>query len=134
MPDKLSPKARALLARPVFADLATLSADGTPQVTPVWIDIEGDKLVVNTARGRVKANNAERRPHVAVSVLDPDDPYTGGLVVRGRVTEITPDGADEHIDGLAKKYLNQDTYPLRQPGEVRVKLRITPDRIVTQPN
>jgi PPOX class probable F420-dependent enzyme len=126
----LSTKARALIQRPVLANVATVDADGTPQVTPVWIDLDGDDLRFNTARGRVKVTNLERNPHVAISIVDPDDSYNV-VVVRGTV-EGTEDGADAHIDSLAKKYLNVDSYPMRQPGEVRVTYRVHADKVVMQ--
>ena len=131
MPDTLTNKARALLGRPVLASLATMGKDGSPQITPLWVDVDGNDILVNTARGRVKANNMERNPHVAVSVVDPDDPYNV-VAVRGTVVEVTHDGADDHIDFLAKKYLDVDTYPMRQPGEERLKVRIRTDRISMQ--
>ncbi|HEY5245254.1 MAG TPA: PPOX class F420-dependent oxidoreductase [Acidimicrobiales bacterium] len=131
MTDKLSEKARALIARPVLATLATVGSDGGPQVTPLWIDVDGDDLLVNTAQGRVKARNLERDHRVAITVLDPDDPYNV-VVARGTVIDVTTDGADEHIDHLAKKYLGVDEYPMRQPGEVRLKIRIRTDRIPMQ--
>jgi PPOX class probable F420-dependent enzyme len=126
----LSDKARALVERPIIANVATVNAAGHPQLTPVWIGIEDDQVVFNTARGRVKDRNLRRDPHVAISVVDPDDPYNV-LVVRGTV-DATEDGADAHIDSLAKKYLGLDTYPMRQPGEVRVKYRVRPDAVVMQ--
>ena len=129
----LSDEAKALLNRPVVASLATVSRDGSPQITPVWIDVDGNDIVFNTAEGRSKAINIRRDPHVALSVFDPEDPYTKVVVVRGEVTEITNEGADDHIDALAKKYMGVDKYPLRQPGEVRVKVRIAPRRVVMQP-
>jgi PPOX class probable F420-dependent enzyme len=131
MTDKLSDKARALLARPILATLATVAPDGGPQVTPLWIEVDGDDLLVNTAQGRIKARNLDRDHRVAVTVLDPDDPYNV-VVVRGTVTDVTTDGADAHIDRLAKKYLGVDEYPMRQPGEVRLKIRIRTDRIPMQ--
>ncbi|MHB8219191.1 MAG: PPOX class F420-dependent oxidoreductase [Acidimicrobiales bacterium] len=131
MPDVLSEKARQLIARPVLATLATVAPDGGPQATPLWIEVVGDDLVVNTARGRAKARNVERDDRVAVSVIDPDDPYNV-VMVRGTVVEITTDDADAHIDHLAKKYLGVDEYPMRKPGEVRLKLRIRTDRIPMQ--
>jgi PPOX class probable F420-dependent enzyme len=131
MADTLSDKARALIARPVLASLTTLGKDGSPQVTPLWIDQDGDDLLFNTAKGRVKARHMESDPRVAVSVVDPDDQYNV-VAVRGTVVDITTDGADEHIDALAKKYLGVDSYPMRQEGEVRVKVRVRTDRIAMQ--
>jgi PPOX class probable F420-dependent enzyme len=131
MPDKLSAKARELLARPVLATLATVAGDGSPQVTPLWIEVDGDDLLVNTARGRAKARNVERDHRVALSVIDPDDPYNV-VVVKGTVVDVTTEGADAHIDRLAKKYLGVDEYPMRQPGEVRLTVRIRTDRIPMQ--
>jgi PPOX class probable F420-dependent enzyme len=131
MTDKLSDKARKLIARPVLATLATVAADGAPQVTPLWIELDGDDLVVNTAQGRAKARNIERDQRVAVCVIDPDDPYNV-VVVRGTVVEVTTEGADAGIDRLAKKYMDVDEYPMRQPGEVRISVRIRTDRIVMQ--
>lgn len=132
MTDTLTDKAKALLERPVLATLATVAPDGGPQVTPLWIEVDGDDVLLNTAQGRAKARNLERDPRVALSVIDPDDPYNV-VVVRGTVTEMTTEGADEHIDRLAHKYLGVDSYPMRQPGEVRLKIRIRPDRIPMQP-
>ncbi len=132
MTDRLTDAAKALIETKAIAHLATLDAEGNPQITPLWIDHDGDDIVLNTAEGRAKARNMRRNPKVALSLTAPDDPYRV-LVVRGTVREITTDGADEHIDSLAKKYLGLDTYPMRQPGEVRLKVRIRPDRIVAQP-
>lgn len=131
MTTSLTAKARALIERPVIASVATVDPDGKPQLTPVWIDLEGDNLVFNTAKGRAKEVNLARNPVVAVSVVDPDDPYNV-VVVRGTVTG-TEDGADAHIDALAHKYLGVDTYPMRQPGEVRIKYTVHADRVVAQP-
>jgi len=131
MTDTLSEKAKALLARPVIAHLATVSPDGSPQLTPLWIETDGNDLLVNTAAGRVKANNMTHDSRVAVSLVDPDDPYNV-VVVKGTVVEVTEDGADAQIDELAKKYLGLDEYPMRRPGEVRLSIRIRPDRILMQ--
>ncbi len=131
MTTSLTAKARALIERPVIASVATVDPDGKPQLTPVWIDLEGDNLVFNTAKGRAKEVNLARNPVVAVSVVDPDDPYNV-VVVRGTVTG-TEEGADAHIDALAHKYLGVDTYPMRQPGEVRIKYTVHADRVVAQP-
>src|SRR5262245_37967627 len=108
-----------LFQKKAFANLATLMPDGSPQVTPVWVDYDGTHVLVNSARGRQKDKNLERNPAVALSILDPENPYRY-LEVRGRVIEATEQGADAHIDKMAKKYLGADTYPYRQPGEVRV--------------
>lgn len=108
-----------------FANLATTMPDGTPQVTPVWFDYKDSKIRVNTARGRVKDRNMHPGSHVALAIMDPDNPYRY-VQVRGTVTGQTEDGADPHIDSLAKKYLGQDKYPFRQPGEQRVIYEITP--------
>ncbi|WP_346536885.1 PPOX class F420-dependent oxidoreductase [Micromonospora sp. DPT] len=114
----------ALLSEPQLAHVATVEADGTPHVTPVWVDTDGEHIVFNTARGRQKYNNIERNPMVAVSVVDKADDFRT-LWVKG-TAELVTEGADEHIDRMAKKYLGQDTYPFRQPGEERVIVRITP--------
>lgn len=113
-----------------FANLATLNADGTPQVTPVWFDWDGNRLRINTARGRLKDKNLRRTPAVALSIMDPDNPYRY-VQVKGRIASVTESGADAHIDSLSKKYLGQDRYPYRKPGEVRVIFTITPDRVQT---
>jgi PPOX class probable F420-dependent enzyme len=115
-----------ILQKKAFANLATLMPDGTPQVTPVWFDYDGAHIIVNSAKGRQKDRNMKRNPTVALAILDPDNPYRY-LEIRGRVSEITEDGADSHIDKMAKKYLNLDRYPNRQPGEVRVMYKIKPE-------
>lgn len=119
---------RDLFEKPNFGHLATLMPDGSPQVTPVWVDIEGDTILFNTAEGRVKTRNLDRDGRVAISVADQHNPYRY-IQVRGRVVSRTHDGADAHIDRLAKKYLGQDRYPFRQPGEQRVIFRIQPEHV-----
>ena len=131
MADILSAKARALITRPVLASLATLNPDGSPQITPLWVDLDGDDVVFNTAQGRKKARNLERDSRVAVTVIDPDDQYNV-VAFRGTVTEVTTDGADAHIDSLAKKYLGVDTYPMRREGEVRIRVTVRTDHIAMQ--
>jgi len=116
-----------LFEKRVFAGLATLMPDGTPQVTPVWIDYDGESVVFNTAAGRQKDKNLQADGHVALMLVDPDNPYRY-LEVRGKVLERTTDGADDHINKMAKKYMNRDVYPFRQPGEVRVIYKIKPER------
>jgi PPOX class probable F420-dependent enzyme len=108
-----------------FANLATVMADGSPQVTPVWFDYTDGAIRVNTAKGRVKSRTLRAGAPVALAVMDPDNPYRY-LQIRGRVRRAVEQGADAHIDSLAKKYLGKDSYPFRQPGEVRVMYEIEP--------
>jgi PPOX class probable F420-dependent enzyme len=108
-----------------FANLATIMRDGSPQVTPVWFDYTGGMIRVNTAKGRVKARNLREGAPVALSILDPDNPYRY-VQIRGHVKRVSEQGADRHIDSLAKKYLGKDKYPWAQPGEVRVMYEIEP--------
>jgi PPOX class probable F420-dependent enzyme len=108
-----------------FASLATAMPDGSPQVTPVWFDYRDGLVRVNTAKGRVKARNMKKGAPVALAIIDPDDPYRY-LQLRGRVSRVTEQGADEHIDTLARKYLGQDKYPFAKPGEVRMMCEIEP--------
>jgi PPOX class probable F420-dependent enzyme len=117
-----------LFKKVAFAHLATLMPDGSPQVTPVWVDLDGSHIRVNSAKGRVKDKNMRRNKKVALSIVDPDNPYRH-LAVQGEVVDITEQGADTHINALAKKYLGKDQYPFRQPGEVRVIYKIRPDRV-----
>ena len=117
-----------LFSKVAFAHLATLMADGSPQVTPVWCDFDGTNVRVNSAKGRVKDKNMRRDKKVALSVQDPENPYRY-LAMSGEIAEITEEGADAHIDSLAKKYLGKDKYPFRGPGEVRVIYKIRPDRV-----
>jgi PPOX class probable F420-dependent enzyme len=113
-----------------FADIATVQPDGSPQVTPVWFDYDGGKIRVNTARGRVKDRNMSLNARVALSIVDPENPYRH-IQVRGKVAGITEEGADAHIDSLAKKYMGVDSYPYRRPGEVRVIYTIEPSSVST---
>jgi len=113
-----------LQQKKALASLATLMPDGTPQVTPVWVDYENGIVRVNTAAGRVKARNMTQGSKVALAVIDPDNPYRY-VQVRGTVSRITQDGADAHIEKLSHKYLGRD-YPFRQPGETRVIYEIVP--------
>jgi PPOX class probable F420-dependent enzyme len=115
-----------LFEKRAFAHLATLMPDGRPQVTPVWVDFDGRHVIINSAKGRVKDRNLRRDPRVALSIQDPENPYRY-LEVRGKVVEVTEEGADQHIDKMAKKYMGQDRYPGRSPGEVRVLYKIKPE-------
>ncbi len=121
---------RDLFAKKAFAHLATMMPDGSPQVTPVWCDYDGTHIRVNSAKGRVKDRNMRHNKKVALSIMDPENPYRH-LSLRGEVEEVTEQGADAHIDLLAKKYLGKEKYPYRQPGEVRVIYKIRPERFST---
>ena len=130
MPNPIPDDFRDLFEKKAFAQLATVMKDGTPQVTHVWCDFDGTHVRINTAKGRIKDKNMRRNPHVAFSIQDPDNPYRF-LSVRGEVVEINEKEADKHIDTLAKKYIGQDTYPFRRPGEVRVLYKVRPDKVHT---
>ena len=130
MPKKISEDQRDIFSKKTIVHLATLMPDGSPQSSPVWVDLDGDRIVINSAKGRVKDKNMRRDPRVALSIIDPDNPFRI-LMIRGRVTEITSRGADEHIDRMAKKYLDVDKYPFAQPGEERVLYYIETDSVAT---
>jgi PPOX class probable F420-dependent enzyme len=117
-----------LTTKTAFANIATLNADGSPQVTPTWVDYDGTHVLVNTAKARVKTKNLTRDPRIALSIADPENPYRY-LGIQGRVAEMTESGADAHIDKMAKKYMGKDTYPYRRPDEVRLILKIVPDKV-----
>ncbi len=113
-----------------FGFLATLNQDGSPQVTPVWIDTDGEFLLVNTAIGRVKERNTRRDPRVAVSIADQGDPYSW-ITVNGKVTEwIEGTQAEEHIDKLAKKYTGAKKFTKSNPKERRIIFKIKPKRVM----
>lgn len=112
-----------------FASVATVLKDGSPQVTPVWFDTAGDHIRINTATGRVKSRTLKEGGKVALSIMDPANPYRY-VQVRGKVTKVTKEGADAHIDRLAHKYMGRD-YPFRQPGEERILIEIEPESVQT---
>lgn len=120
-----------LLQGMAIAQLATVMPDGTPQQTAVWIDYDGEHLLVNTLADRLKLRNMRDRPKVSVSVLDPADPNRW-LSVRGLVTEITEGGAADHIDQLARRYLGLDGYPAHDPQRPRQLVKIQPTHITAQ--
>jgi len=122
MEDLLSDEKKA------FVYLATIMADGTPQVTPIWFNTDGEKILINSAAGRIKDRNMRARANVALCIADPANPYRY-LQIRGKVVEITTEGADEHIDALAFKYTGREKYPNRKPGEQRVTYKILPTKI-----
>lgn len=119
-----------LFEKKSFGHLATVMDDGRPQSTPVWVDYDGKHVVVNTTLDRQKYENLEREPRVSISIQDPDDPYRY-LEVRGRVAETTEDGAEQHIDALARRYLGKDRYPWRNEGEERVLVKIAPEHFTS---
>lgn len=128
--EKLSPDAVQLFKDKNLVYVATLMPDGSPQITPTWVDVdeENNTIIVNTARGRVKQKNLSRDPRVAVAVVDRNNPYNVATI-RGRVAEQTTAGADVHIDKMAKKYLGMDSYPFRNAAEERVLLKIKPEKV-----
>src|SRR5665213_1344166 len=117
-----------LLEKRAFAHLATVMPAGSPQNTPVWFDYTDGKIRVNSAKGRVKVRNMVEGAPVALSILDPDNAYRY-IQIRGRVGHVTEEGADAHIDSLAKKYLGKDKYPWAQPDQIRVIFEIEPDKV-----
>lgn len=119
-----------LTTKLTFAHLATSMKDGAPQVTPVWFSYDGNHILLNSARGRLKDRNMRARPRVALSILDPDNPYRY-LQIMGRVVEVTETGGDAHIDALAMKYLGKESYPWRAPGEMRVIYKVAIDKVQT---
>jgi PPOX class probable F420-dependent enzyme len=126
----LNDKAAKLLLGRNWGNLVDLRPDGSPHVTPVWVDYDGQHVLVNSAYGRCKVRNIQRDPRVAIDVLPSDDQQSGYVSVSG-TAELVDEGADEHIDKLAKKYLGLDEYPFRARGERRVIIRITPERVDT---
>ena len=119
-----------LFNKPAFGVLTTLMPDGSPQTQPVWVDFDNGQVWVNSALGRQKDKNMRRDPRVAVTLMDPENPYRY-LEIRGKVKEITQNGAATHIDKMAKKYLGKDKYPFAQPGEQRVLYKIKPEHVHT---
>ncbi len=124
----LSPGFQALLREPSHCQLATIMPDGSPLIAQVWVDTDGEHILINTTRDSQKVRNVRRDPRVAVNVVDPTNQWRLGNV-RGRVVDVTTEGADAHIDAMAKKNLGQDEYPFRQDGEQRVIFRLEPRKI-----
>ncbi len=124
---KLPESVQRILKDKAYGHVITHGAGGTPQVTMVWMDVDGDEVLFNTAEGRVKPANLRRDPRVVVSVQDRNDPQSY-MVFHGKA-RVTEAGADPHIDTLAKRFLGVDTYPFRRPGERRLVVRIAVDRI-----
>jgi PPOX class probable F420-dependent enzyme len=117
-----------LLQAKNFCNVSTINPDGSVLSVPVWVDVQNGRPVVNTAEGRAWPRNLERDPRVTLTVQNLENPYEY-VSIRGRVAERTHDGADAHIDALAKKYLDRDSYPFRQPDEERVIIRVEPEQV-----
>jgi PPOX class probable F420-dependent enzyme len=115
-----------------FAHVATVNPDGSPQVSPVWIGLEGDRIVFNTAKGRVKPNNIAREPRVAISLFNQENPYES-VLVQGRVVETEDDPDLAHINQFSKRYIGQDEYPFLEEGEERMVVRIEPEKVAYIP-
>ncbi len=130
MSAKIPEKFMDLFHKKAFGSLSTLMPDGSPQTNPVWVDYQNGEIWVNTAVGRLKDKNMKRDPRVSVAVIDPENPYRF-MEIRGKVREVTQEGAPQHIDKMAKKYLDKDKYPFAQPGEQRVLHKITPEHVHT---
>ncbi len=120
---------KKLIEAKTYANVATLMPDGSPHVVQTWVDHDGDLVLINTFEGSQKYKNAVRNPKIALDVCDTTNPYNVA-VIRGRVKEVTFDGADEQIDRMAKKYLGQDKYQRRQPGVRRVLIKIEPTHVI----
>ena len=129
--EKLPDNLKEVLAKQAFVHSATLMEDGSPHVTPTWVETDGDRIVLNSEKTRIKPRNLERDPRIALSVTDPDNPYVA-FWIRGRVVEITEEGGAEGIDRLAQKYLGEEEYPWNKPGDVRVQIYIEADSIGSQ--
>jgi PPOX class probable F420-dependent enzyme len=121
-------EAKPLFEGKHFAHVATLNSDGSPQVSAVWIGLDGDLVTFNTAEGRLKTKNLKRDGRVAISITNEENPYEN-VILQGKVVEMTHDGADADIDALAKRYLDADSYPFRQPGEERVLVKVEPEKV-----
>jgi PPOX class probable F420-dependent enzyme len=124
----LSEGAKALLSEPIAGWATTVRPDGSLHSTVVWVDVDGDDVIFNTAIGRVKERHLRNDPHVSISVLDPNDAFHA-VSVSGDA-KLEEDGADAVIDRLAKKYLGVETYPHRTPGERRITVRVQPEHVI----
>ena len=128
---KLTDVQKKFLEGKNFAFLATVNRDGSPQVTPTWVDTDGEHVLINIATTRVKAKNVKRDPRVAVAIADQSNPYSM-ITIRGKVVDqVTGKEAEDHIDKMSKKYTGQDKYSFRQPGEKRLLLKIEPEKLAS---
>jgi PPOX class probable F420-dependent enzyme len=128
--EQIDPSLRNLFEDKNLAFVATLMKDGSPQITPTWVDIDNEnQILINTAMGRIKQKNVARDPRVAISIADKNNPYHM-VTVRGEVVDqITGEQAEKHIDKMAKKYLDKDKYPFGTPGEKRILLKVRPTKV-----
>jgi PPOX class probable F420-dependent enzyme len=124
-------RARELIEAKNFANVSTLRADGSIHSVPVWVDVKDGRIAVNTAKGRAWERNLERDPRLTVTVFNMENPYEY-VTIRGRAADISTEGADDYIDALAKKYMDADKYPFRQPGEERVTIAVEPEAVSVQ--
>jgi len=132
MTGNISPDVAKLFEDKNLAFVSTLMKDDSPQITPVWIDLVDGIILVNTAKGRIKQKNVSRDPRVAIAIVDRNNPYNM-VTIQGNVVEQTTEGADKHIDKMAKKYLGVDKYTFAVPGEERILLKIVPSKIFHMP-
>jgi len=126
IPDDFLP----LFTSKAFAHMATVMVDGSPHLTPMWVDYVDGRILVNTTKGRVKERNLRRNPMVTLDIQDPENPYRY-ITVRGSAESISEEGAVEHINKLAKRYMDLDEYPYLKPGDVRMIVTIVPERVFT---
>lgn len=129
MASKLSNEHVKLLRETHLAQVVTLLEDGSPHIAPVWVDTDGEHIVINSEEGRVKINNMRRDPRVSVGVFDAANPYSRVLNVRGNVVEITSEGAREHIDDLSEKYVGKRPYGAHNPDRDRLVIKIKPEHV-----
>lgn len=131
--DTLTDAAEAMLKEPIVATFVTLNPDGSPHMTPTWIDVDGGDVIVNTTTIRQKVVNVRRDPTVGISLIDPSNPFRV-ISLSGVVTDMVEDGAEAHLDELTMRYMGLEKHPFEHPGEVRVMLRIRPGRVIIQPS
>jgi PPOX class probable F420-dependent enzyme len=124
----LDDRDRELLRAKNFCHVSTLREDGSIHTVPIWVDVDGDEVVLNTAEGRAWPENLRRTGQTTLTIINMENPYEY-LTLTGHIAADTQEGAAEHIDAMAKKYLDQDSYPFHQPGDVRTIFRIAPDRV-----
>jgi PPOX class probable F420-dependent enzyme len=128
---KLDEKAQALLKGKNFANVATIRKSGSPQVSPIWVDYDGTHVILNSEVKRAKVKNLKLDPRVSISVFDQQNPYSY-VQIQGRVVEITPNGGFEGIDKMSQKYGGPEKYPGNSPGDVRVVIKIEPEKVTGQ--